>query len=283
MTSDQLQAVGLLVSGLSSEEVAKKVGVCSRTLRRWKKDPEFAEELRDVFDNFSADMKARALIMVNKSMYMTHKSFNALNELLDDGHAANRLRASNTLLNAGLRWTRVLNYTDKWFAKPDDTAPRPGHGTGAPIRPEIPSESEDDDGANDKTEIRPARFGQPSPPIAPFSSLKDRPAVVVEAMARAAAARAAAKPAANPMSAPERTKSTPVESPAAETPSAASTSATNAAPGQPPTLLETADKSGHAKHPAAPRPGEKTAKTGHAKPWQKPTRAPFYQKFARRR
>jgi hypothetical protein len=49
MVPNQLQAIGLLVSGFRSNEIAKQVGICSRTLRRWRRNPQFAKALYDAF------------------------------------------------------------------------------------------------------------------------------------------------------------------------------------------------------------------------------------------
>ena len=42
----QIQAIDLLVQGLNMEQTAQKIGVSSRTIRRWKQEAEFAGELR---------------------------------------------------------------------------------------------------------------------------------------------------------------------------------------------------------------------------------------------
>ena len=48
LTGKKAKAVELLAQGLSPSEVADKVGVSDRTVRRWVKRPEVAEALREL-------------------------------------------------------------------------------------------------------------------------------------------------------------------------------------------------------------------------------------------
>lgn len=45
LTEDQLIAAELLVYGATNKEVADQLDVCEKTIMRWKKRPEFMEEL----------------------------------------------------------------------------------------------------------------------------------------------------------------------------------------------------------------------------------------------
>jgi hypothetical protein len=45
LTEDQLIAAELLVYGATNKEVAKQLDICEKTVLRWKKRPEFIEEL----------------------------------------------------------------------------------------------------------------------------------------------------------------------------------------------------------------------------------------------
>ena len=45
LTEDQLIAAELLVYGATNKEVANQLDVCEKTIMRWKKRPEFMEEL----------------------------------------------------------------------------------------------------------------------------------------------------------------------------------------------------------------------------------------------
>lgn len=48
LDASQAQAVKLLASGCTAEFVAKKVGVCERTIYRWKQDEHFRAALKQV-------------------------------------------------------------------------------------------------------------------------------------------------------------------------------------------------------------------------------------------
>jgi hypothetical protein len=245
MTSDQLQAIGLLVSGLSSEQTAKKIGVCSRTLRRWKKEPEFAEELRELLEDIDTSVRASTLNLVRKSHQLTNKSYLALNEMLDDANASVRLRASNTLINASLKWARVLTFTRSWF-EPGDEVPRspgvpPGEPSASPDMSAPPTHSKPDE--------TPDKSGH---------ALRN-PGVVPPG-----------EPTANPA---EKIPSPAVQHPAEPGPS----SSPGVPPGQSTTTPDTSAP------PTLSQPLEKPDKSGHPRPWQKPPHVPFYKNLKRRR
>ena len=284
MAPNQLQAIGLLVSGFSCEETARRVGVCSRTLRRWKKDPEFAEELRDVYNEFSDDMKSRALNMVNRSMNMTQKSFDALDELLEGGVPAQILRASNTLISASLRWTRVLNYTSDWFARPEDA---PLSGAPAPQPP--------------MSAPKPPVSAPPSTPAASAASEKVS-ARTTSPVPTGADTSAGSSPASSENADKSGHARNPGISPGVTGTERGQGSGARGqtegvrSPGVPPGPSDAQRRSvdeAAALGDESPVVGEQTgtglsgrdarSTVAAGKPWQKPPRVPFYQKFKRRR
>ena len=55
---NKVRAIELLAQGLKMEEVARQVGVCSRTIQNWKQDKEFATRLHERFSYIRDDMQA---------------------------------------------------------------------------------------------------------------------------------------------------------------------------------------------------------------------------------
>ena len=93
LTEDQLIAAELLVYGATNKEVADQLDVCEKTIMRWKKRPEFMEELDRQYEVAKNKVDNRIMKFSNQ----------LLQDILDLSRSAKsekvRLDASIYLLN----------------------------------------------------------------------------------------------------------------------------------------------------------------------------------------
>ena len=107
LTEDQLIAAELLVYGATNKEVADQLDVCEKTIMRWKKRPEFMEELDRQYEVAKNKVDNRIMKFSNQ----------LLQNILDLSRSAKsekvRLDASIYLLNrlAGAPISKVENKT----------------------------------------------------------------------------------------------------------------------------------------------------------------------------
>ena len=105
LTEDQLIAAELLVYGATNKEVADQLDVCEKTIMRWKKRPEFMEELDRQYEVAKNKVDNRIMKFSNQ----------LLQNILDLSRSAKsekvRLDASIYLLN------RLALQFQKWKLK----------------------------------------------------------------------------------------------------------------------------------------------------------------------
>ena len=108
LTEDQLIAAELLVYGATNKEVADQLDVCEKTIMRWKKRPEFMEELDRQYEVAKNKVDNRIMKFSNQ----------LLQNILDLSRSAKsekvRLDASIYLLN---KIGRLALQFQKWKLK----------------------------------------------------------------------------------------------------------------------------------------------------------------------
>jgi len=93
LTKKQLEAAKLIAEGkLTQGEIAKKLGVSDKTIRRWKKK----EELQKAIDDFTAEIKRD---IERKLMSMSSKALRELDKLLSARSEMVRLQAIKDVLD----------------------------------------------------------------------------------------------------------------------------------------------------------------------------------------
>ncbi len=90
-------AIAALAAGLTQAEAAERAGVSERTLRRWLKDPEFAQALAD------AQAQAGAEVLKQVTAAIT-AAVDTLQGLLQEESPSIRLQAAKALL---VLWLKI--------------------------------------------------------------------------------------------------------------------------------------------------------------------------------
>lgn len=100
-TDRYFEAIKLLASGMTREDVSKRLGISSRSLRRWAKDPAFQAALNEsrssVLSRVVEEVQAASLAAVA-----------VLSEALQDESPAIRVRAADRLLSHTTRLTELV-------------------------------------------------------------------------------------------------------------------------------------------------------------------------------
>lgn len=110
LTPKQLEAVSGLAKGLTTRQIAKNVGVSSRTVERWQKLPEFVAALaqiqNEVSRKVSVDVVESVASVNSRLQNLALKSLNCLEEIVDNREArsGDRIQASKIILS---EWQRM--------------------------------------------------------------------------------------------------------------------------------------------------------------------------------
>jgi hypothetical protein len=110
LTPKQLEAVAGIAKGLAPSQIAKVVGVSSRTVERWRKLPEFVSTLAQIQGEVSRQVKVELVENVtsinSRLENLASKSLDCLEEILNNRESRNadRIQAAKLLLN---EWQRA--------------------------------------------------------------------------------------------------------------------------------------------------------------------------------
>ena len=110
LTPKQLEAVSGIAKGLVPSQIAKVVGVSSRTIERWQKLPEFVAALTQIQNEVSRKVKVDVVenvISINSRLEnLASKSLDCLEQILDspDARSGDRIQAAKLLLS---EWQRT--------------------------------------------------------------------------------------------------------------------------------------------------------------------------------
>ena len=110
LTPKQLEAVSGIAKGLVPSQIAKVVGVSSRTIERWQKLPEFVAALTQIQNEVSRKVKVDVVenvISINSRLEnLVSKSLDCLEQILDspDARSGDCIQAAKLLLS---EWQRT--------------------------------------------------------------------------------------------------------------------------------------------------------------------------------
>jgi hypothetical protein len=149
LSGAQQRTLLILAEGATQREAAKQVGVDERTLRRWLRDPAYADALQ-------ATRRAIWLDVTNRVHNAALDSVQVLQDLLSDKDPNARLRAARTLL----AWIPRLIRLEQDLLKPQASTGHNGPDSDPP-----PNQNRDHHGAT----------AGPSPPIRPSGPADARP------------------------------------------------------------------------------------------------------------
>ena len=141
--SHQDRALELLLTGKTTLEAAALVGVDPRTVRRWKKEPAFAEELSELRQEIHDEIMLRAMALVEKIQSAAFEQLEWLKLMANKAAAlTDKLRCVNAITQLNFRWSKfIMDRQDKktiaQFARTAQTSQAAkkadinGHGMGA--------------------------------------------------------------------------------------------------------------------------------------------------------
>ena len=110
LTPKQLEAVSGIAKGLAPSQIAKVVGVSTRTIERWRKLPEFVAALIQIQGEASRQVKAELVKEVSsigsRLENLASKSLDCLEEIIDnpESRSSDRIQAAKLLLT---EWQRT--------------------------------------------------------------------------------------------------------------------------------------------------------------------------------
>jgi len=108
MSPVQIQCIDLLIAGHSMEAAARKLNVSSRTIRRWKKEPEFAEELSENLNDLRDHLGCLSLASARQSHEKVQAAFDAVTPLLKDTDPNVVIRAAKAMTEMSVKMQKLL-------------------------------------------------------------------------------------------------------------------------------------------------------------------------------
>jgi hypothetical protein len=114
LTPKQLEAVAGIAKGLATRQIAKVVGVSSRTVERWRKLPEFVAALAQIQGEVSRQVKVELVENVtsinSRLENLASKSLDCLEQIIDNPETRNsdRIQAAKLVLS---EWQRTQTPT----------------------------------------------------------------------------------------------------------------------------------------------------------------------------
>ena len=133
-------ALELLLTGKTAIETARLVGVDVRTVRRWKKDPAFAEELSDLRQEIHDEIILRAMALVEKIQTAAFEQLAWLQAMANKLRTlSDKLRCMNAISQLNFKWSKfIMDRQDRKSiaqfartAQPAKKADANGQGLGA--------------------------------------------------------------------------------------------------------------------------------------------------------
>lgn len=110
LTPKQLEAVSGIAKGLAPSQIAKVIGVSTRTVERWRKLPEFVTALGQIQGEVSRQVKVELVENVtsvtSRLENLASKSLDCLEQIIDNPEArsSDRIQAAKLLLG---EWQRT--------------------------------------------------------------------------------------------------------------------------------------------------------------------------------
>jgi hypothetical protein len=78
-------AAALIAEGeLEHVQICKQIGVCTRTLRRWKQEPEFLARVDAILEAYRAEIRCRSIAVVERRVEALIKRWERLNQIIAD-------------------------------------------------------------------------------------------------------------------------------------------------------------------------------------------------------
>ena len=111
LTRNQRLTIFLLISGFSNSEIAAQIGVHPKTVRRWLKDPLFAEALQTETTHAWQTARAQSHCAARRLMDNATAAMRALQPILlgDKTDPKVVVRAADVTLRNAPRWMEVLD------------------------------------------------------------------------------------------------------------------------------------------------------------------------------
>src|SRR5471030_777482 len=138
--SHQDRALELLLTGKTTAETARLVGVDERTIRRWKKTPAFAEELSELRQEIHDEIMLRVMALVEKLQSAAFAQLEWLKTMADKlPTLTDKLRCMNAISQLNFKWSKfIMDHQDRLTvaqfaraAQPARKADTNGHDAGA--------------------------------------------------------------------------------------------------------------------------------------------------------
>ena len=107
--SHQDRALELLLSGKTALETAALVGVDARTIRRWKKETSFAQELSDLREEIRDEIMLRVMALIEKLQSAAFAQLEWLKTMADKLPAlTDKLRCLNAISQLNFKWSKFI-------------------------------------------------------------------------------------------------------------------------------------------------------------------------------
>ena len=107
--SHQDRALELLLTGKTTAETARLVGVDERTIRRWKKTPGFAEELSELRQEVHDEIMLRVAALIEKLQTAAFAQLEWLKAMADKLPAlSDKLRCMNAISQLNFKWSKFI-------------------------------------------------------------------------------------------------------------------------------------------------------------------------------
>jgi hypothetical protein len=106
LTAQQEMVIDLLSRGMTAKAAAAQAGVSTRTVRRWKKDASFAEDLRDAIDEFCHDLIFSIEPVVREARAQVKLALDRNQEMIRGDKPVDVNRACNLASSLAIRWMK---------------------------------------------------------------------------------------------------------------------------------------------------------------------------------
>ena len=111
--AQRLQAVELLAGGMNMRAAAAKLKVSERSLRRWKNEPEFANELHASIREVLDEIKLKVNPLILRAEKQAKRIFKINDELLESTDYRIVSKACNSASVNAIRWIKLLLVLEK--------------------------------------------------------------------------------------------------------------------------------------------------------------------------
>ena len=108
MNTQQELVIELLARGVTAKETAAQTSASPRSIRRWKKEPEFAAELRAAVTEYRDNLIFSMDAVVRRARAEEKLAFDRTRELMHGDSAVDANRACNLAHNTALKWMKFI-------------------------------------------------------------------------------------------------------------------------------------------------------------------------------